>query len=271
MASTATYDEQKFFNKLCIAGREEDVKKILENSRNIYNLNSAMMFASIGGNENIVELLISKRTTNWNDGLNSACLIGDEELARFIISRGANDWNSGLRHACNGGQEKMAEMMVKKGATNLDDTLDNACCNSNNLIINAFGKEEKAQWIEVSQTIIARKGTTGRLTELLEEGAKKFDWKLYGKYMYSYLRIMVLMMRHGATNIQYTYGENQGYKKCIIYFLENGITIEQLKKIKGIEKLEEEIRNYKDEIDYVMKKNEMLGDLINIMKDYSVL
>lgn len=92
-----------------------------------------------GGNERIVELIMSKiDSIDWNRGLHYACIGGNMNLIRLMISKGANDWNVGLHGVFIGARKVLenevdefkikhveaAELMISKGANDFEDSFD---------------------------------------------------------------------------------------------------------------------------------------------------
>jgi ankyrin repeat protein len=73
---------------------------------------TTLYYICIGGNIDVVRLMISRGANNWNYGLYGACEGGHLELANLMISYGANNWDWGLEGACIGGHLELARLMI---------------------------------------------------------------------------------------------------------------------------------------------------------------
>ena len=52
----------------------------------------------------------------WNAGLYFASKLGDQEMIDIFISKGANNWDCGMSGAANGGYQHLVEFFISKGA-----------------------------------------------------------------------------------------------------------------------------------------------------------
>ena len=85
--------------------------------QNSVNMELSLKYACVGGQKDIVNMMIKKGANYWNQGLYGACKGGDKELVNIIIERGADDWNEGLYGACRGGHKEIANLMIEKVQT----------------------------------------------------------------------------------------------------------------------------------------------------------
>lgn len=81
------------------------------------------------GRVDLFRLALDKGDRDWglSEFLFAACLGGNQEMVNLVIQHGGNDWNLGLEGACAGGQREIAEQMIRLGATNFDNGLRAAC------------------------------------------------------------------------------------------------------------------------------------------------
>ena len=82
-----------------------------------YNWNGGLSCACLGGNLDIVNLMIEKGATYFDWGLEGACSGGHLNLVNLMIEKEANGWNGGLSCACLGGNLDIVNLMIEKGAT----------------------------------------------------------------------------------------------------------------------------------------------------------
>lgn len=131
--------------------------------------------AALGGNMDIIELIIDKKiikTPNyWNKGLDGAAEGGHLELVQFFIDKGAWDYNTGLIQGAFSGNIEIVQLMIDK----LKAPTWGSYCNWNNALIAAV----KSSNIEIVQLIINNAGN--KITEwdiCLEWAARNGDLEI---------------------------------------------------------------------------------------------
>jgi len=62
-----------------------------------------LKYCCLGGNKELVQLMIQKGATQWNDGLIGACEGGHLEIVQYLIEKACKeykfDWNKALEYA----------------------------------------------------------------------------------------------------------------------------------------------------------------------------
>lgn len=109
----------------CCSGDLETVRLIMKKRGNNGNLGRALRGACLGGNLEIIQLIIEEivfhnqqsisLTYFWNEGLYGACENGSLKLVKMLIQRGANDWGNGLYWACKGKRDnpKLVKLLLE--------------------------------------------------------------------------------------------------------------------------------------------------------------
>jgi Ankyrin repeats (3 copies) len=93
---------------------------------NKYIFNYAMRNAVIGGNMEIVKLMIEKGAADFNYAMREAAEGGQMEIVKFMIEKGATSFNWAMAGAAEGGYMEIVKLMIEKGSTNFDCAMNNA-------------------------------------------------------------------------------------------------------------------------------------------------
>jgi Ankyrin repeats (3 copies) len=101
-----------------LGGQMEIVKLMIE--KGATDFNSSMMYAAEEGHMEIVKLMIEKGATYFNAGLIIVAGRGDMEIVKLMIEKGATNFNSGMNYAARGGHMEIVKLMIEKGATDFD-------------------------------------------------------------------------------------------------------------------------------------------------------
>ena len=116
----------------CICGHLGMVIFIIKMKR-IYvkQLDYALWHAGVGGNKDIIDLLINNGATEVSNGLYGACENGRMEIVEWMIKKADQlqkpyDLSDCLKYVCAIGRIDMAVAIIKKGATNFCSALQNA-------------------------------------------------------------------------------------------------------------------------------------------------
>lgn len=126
--------------------------------------------------------------SHWNDGLYNACVGGDLDIINLIISKGANDWNTGLAGACNGGNLDIVNLMILKGATNWDNGLQGACDSGHLELVKLMISKGSTNW-------------RGGLCWSCWSSSDCHSCKLPGKICCGHMDIVNLMIEKGSTDL----------------------------------------------------------------------
>lgn len=86
-----------------------------------------LVYACVGGKNEVVLLLIKHGATNLDEGLAMACLHCHYETVKLLLEFGATDLDRGLAMASRGGDVRTVGLMINAGATDLVKALEEAC------------------------------------------------------------------------------------------------------------------------------------------------
>jgi|SRR5579875_1013617 len=101
----------------CLKGYYLNIRKWLQIKKS-FDLNTAFFNACMGGNLDIVMLMIKHGANNWNLGLYSACKGGKRQIIDLMIQNGANDFYWALEGATENGNDEIIDLMLQKSANN---------------------------------------------------------------------------------------------------------------------------------------------------------
>lgn len=188
-----------------------------------------------------IEEIIQYVVYPWNIALSYACSEGHVKVAKIMLSKGAKYYNDGLISACRGGHLEAAKLMIENGASNLN-------CSLTDLIVGLYFKKETIQ----------------------KSMGPNWNYDVYSDGIRNYLEIAKLLVFRGATNVGkcLTYKYN---KKEIIYLLENGMDLEQLKEMKDFNDMMREMKKYKKVCRRAMLRNYLAEVVITLIGEYVVL
>lgn len=204
---------------------------------------------------------------DWNTLLQAACIGGNVDVVQLMISKGANDWPSGFQAACKNNHVPIAELMNSKiskdgGTCDWRNGFDLGCLYGNlDIVLLAISKLRELQ--EFSE-----------FSDLHQESYgwnRPYYWDR-GLYCANYksnfaisttesLKVQRLMILNGATNINSIYGYSKNFNKIIgLLYLE--VPIETFSGIEGYENILARINNVKQSI---LNVDVMLVDLLSIV------
>jgi len=135
------YKDVKYLNAIIDSGNIEYMKFY-----NGANWDLGLKRACLGGNIDVVKLMIKKGANDWNCGLRGACLGGNMKCVELMIHKGAWDWNMGLECACRCGIMEIVKLMIHKGAYYWDRGLRGACAGGHMEIIHIMLEKGANYW-----------------------------------------------------------------------------------------------------------------------------
>ena len=98
-----------------------------ENHKDGYNIyDCAIRYAALGGNMEIVKLMIEKGATDFNETMYHTAKRGHIEIVKLMIEKGATDFNFCMYGAARFGNMDILKLMIEKGATNFNWALNRA-------------------------------------------------------------------------------------------------------------------------------------------------
>ncbi|MEM3858150.1 MAG: F-box protein [Candidatus Micrarchaeaceae archaeon] len=101
------------FYTSCLKGYYLNIRKWLQLKKS-FDLNMAFLNACIGGNLDIVMLMIKNGANNWNLGLYAACKGGKKQIIDLMIKNGATDFYWALEGATENGADELIDLMLQK-------------------------------------------------------------------------------------------------------------------------------------------------------------
>lgn len=282
----------------CKTGFVEMVNLLVDRSE--FYANRGLINACEGGHVGIAKLMITRGAACFNNGLAYACFEGHIPMINLMIEHGANDWNESLIKACDGGKMNIVEMMIANGATKFNDGLMHACSAG---YIDIASKMVSCGAYDMNKAMLCacNKGHIDIVKMMISFGANSWNRCLENASNKGYLELVDLMISYGANNFKLallnaTFNNSENYnmaivkmlilkgapgiekyylynvnKSQIMYLLENGVSMEKLIKIPGINILVEKISLYKKTFRGAMTECYVINDLIGLIEEYLVL
>jgi Ankyrin repeats (3 copies) len=122
----------------------EEFYKDYKDRKDIFD--GAMRFAALGGNMEIVKLMIEKGSTDFNWAMRYAAEGGNMEIVKLMIEKGAIGFNSAMLDASEGGHMEIVKLMMEKGATYFDWAMARAAEGGHMEIVKFMIKKEAKEF-----------------------------------------------------------------------------------------------------------------------------
>lgn len=127
--SSKLLDGNKLLKYACTGGNLDTIDFLLSKVENI-NYEKCISGACRGGHLNLVKHFLSKIQSSkksLNIWLFEACIGGNIDIVELMLSKGADYLNWAFEYACEGGNINIVRMLIQKGVISVTVGLDVAC------------------------------------------------------------------------------------------------------------------------------------------------
>jgi ankyrin repeat protein len=194
-----------YLSNVCITGDMDLVKMALKNKKNHPDLGCACL----GGNIDVVRLMIDLGAKNYDHGLCGACEGGHINIVKMMIYLGAKDLHEGFATACIHGHTAVVELLLPCVNINIcEDYYEqnyfyHVCLNNSIDIVRLLLKRDVCEQVLNGGLIGTCEGNNTEIMNLLLLD-KRCDYNagLYGACCGGHIELVKMFLSLGATDIK---------------------------------------------------------------------